>query len=482
MHDSYRAVPRPRHVLKWTLPALLLTALGTLQASPSAAQELPVSTLEEVLISTLQRNEALKISAESVNQAQLRKKRFLMSVTPDVSFQAYNRKVGGTGTAGGGSSGGGEGGAEGGVLFFPEGTYYGYNFSLTQPLYTGGRALAAYRGAGEVEGSLRIGEELTRRDLLVAAAEAYYAVLAAREAVRIGEQAVVSSERHLELARKRLDLGEGLVTDRLRAEVNLAEVTSDLIRFRNGLADSRDRVRRISGRDLTANPEMIEFLSEITGSLGELVQEALSARLEREQDRHGIRAAEEDVREKKGRFLPALFVAAGYSGVGEEVSDQATGWDAGLYLKFPIYERASRFYLLKESRSVLRQAELADDARVKDITLEVSRLYNALKASESQITTLRKQVEFAGENLRLAEKRFAVGLADSIELVDTQTADLTSRVNLTAEILRFEIAKLRLTNALGRELFPEVRGEGEGWEKLSMKATDGAGGRTTGSD
>lgn len=482
MHDNYRAAPRLRRVPKWMLPALLLPTLGIFQPSVSRTQELPASNLEEVLRSTLRRNEALKISAEDVNQAQLRKKRFLMSMTPDLSFQAYNRKVGGTGSAGGESSEGGEGGGGGGPLFFPEGTYYGYNFSLTQPLYTGGRALAAYRGAGEVEGSRRIGKELTRRDLLVAATEAYYAVLAAMEAVRIGEQAVVSSERHLELARKRLDLGEGLVTDRLRAEVNLSEVTSDLIRFKNGLADARAGVTRISGRDLAASPEMIEFLPEITGDLGELVEEALSARLEREQNRHGIRAAEEDVREKKGRFLPALFVAAGYSGFGEEVREQATGWDAGLYLEFPIYERASRFYLLKESRSVLRQAELADDVRVKDITLEVSRLYNALEASESQIATLRKQVEFAGENLRLAEKRFAVGLADSIELVDTQTADLTSRVNLTAEVLRFETAKIRLTNALGRGLFTEILGEGEGGEKLSMKGTDRAAGRTTGSD
>ena len=56
----------------------------------------------------------------------------------------------------------------------------------------------------------------------------------------------------------------------------------------------------------------------------------------------------------------------------------------------------------------------------------------------------------------LAEKLFGVGLADSLETVDTQTALLESEVNLTAETLVFEVAKLRLYRALGRKIYPEV--------------------------
>lgn len=447
---------------------LLVLALAGGSAGAASGQDLPLLSLEEVLRSTLERHEAVAISAEAVTQAELRKKRFLMSLTPDISLQAYSRRVGGTGSAAGGE--GEEEGARGGIFVLPEGSYHGYSLSLTQPLYTGGRALAAYRGAGEEEGSVRIDEKLTRRDLLVAAAEAYYAVLAAMETVRIGEQAVVSAGRHLELARKRLDLGEGLVTDRLRAEVSLAEMKSDLIRFRNALADARDRVRRLSGRPLSESPEMVKFLPEVTGAVEDLVDEALAARPEVDRDRHNVRAAEENVREKKGRFLPALFAAASYSGIGEEVGDQTTGWEAGLFLEFPIYERASRYYLLKESRSALRQARLSMDSLSKDIALEVSNLHNAVRASEGQIETLRKQAEFAAENLRLAEKRFAVGLADSLELVDTQTANLSSQVSLTGEILRFEVAKLRLYRALGREIFPDVEAPEAGIPEGSRQA------------
>jgi outer membrane protein len=431
------------------LLAVFLGACAGLFARPASAEEFPSRNLQEVLRSTVERHEALGIAAEDVKQATSQKKRFLMSLTPDISLQAYGRRVG---TPAG--SGGDEDTA--GPTFFPEGTWYGYNVSLSQALFTGGRAIAAYRGAGDQESSLVIQEELVRRDLLVAATEAYYGVLAAMEAVRVGEQAVVRAQRQLDLAVKRLELGEGLVTDKLRSEVNLAQVTGDLTRFRNLLADARDSVRRISGRPLADVPANVDRLGEITGGVDALVAEALEARLEREQDRLGIQIAEEDVKEKKGRFLPTFFLAANYFSSGEEVGRQRDGWDAGLFLQIPIYQRASRYYLLKESESGLRQAELRYQGRAKDIALEVSKLNNALEASSVRLETLRKQVEFARENLRLAEKRFSVGLADSLETVDTQTALLESEVNLTAETLVYEVAKLRLYLALGRDIFPDV--------------------------
>lgn len=452
-NSAYGAAQPAGRIWRLAVVAALFT-LGTL--TDVQGQEPPVGTLAEVLVSTVEKSESLGILEEEALQAELRKSRYLMSITPDLSLQAYGRRVGNTGSGGAGE----EGGEGGGPVFFPEGTYYGYSFNLTQPIYTGGRAMAAYRGAGDVENSVKIEGEITRRDLLVAAAEAYFAVLAAREVVRIGEQAVLRAEQHMELAQKRLDLGEGIVTDRLRAEVNLAEVESDLVGFRKILADARARVRRLAGRPLAEVPADVESLPQIEGSVEDLVAEAIGARLELEQDQLGIKVAEEDVREKKGRFLPALYAAGSYYGSGEEVSDQETGWQAGVILEIPIYRRGARFYHLKESRSALRQALLKSDGRVKDISLEVSRLANAMEAASVRIGTLRKQAELARENVRLAEKRFTVGLADSLETVDAQTSLLGAEVGLTTELFRFEVAKLRLTKALGRDPFPAVKGEG----------------------
>jgi hypothetical protein len=54
--------------------------------------------------------------------------------------------------------------------------------------------------------------------------------------------------------------------------------------------------------------------------------------------------------------------------------------------------------------------------------------------------------------------------------VDTQTANLSSQVSLTGEVLRFEVAKLRLYRALGREIFPGVEASEAGIPKGSQQA------------
>lgn len=428
---------------------LTAAALLAVLTSPAGAEHRgePLRNLADVLSDTLATHESLAIASESTEQARLRKRRFSMSLTPEVTFQTFGRRSNPVPQPGSG---------------MPDQdatTSYGYSLNLSQALYTGGRAFAAWRGAGALESAAHLQEDLVGRDLITAAAEAYYSVLSATEAVRIGEQAVVRARRHLSLAERRLELGEGIVTDRLRAEVNLAQVESDLTGFRNSLANARDGLSRLCGCSLAKDPEPVAPLAHLDGEVEELVKEAVARRLEREQDRYGIKAAEEDVKEKKGRFLPAVALTGSYFGSGEEYTNQESGWEAAVVLSVPLYERASRYYVLRESQSALRQAELREAGRVRDISLEVSRLYNSARASKTVIGTFTKQVELAEENLRLAEKRFSVGLADSIETVDTQTALLSAQVNLTAEKLRYEIAKLRLLKAMGRDLFPDLLGE-----------------------
>jgi outer membrane protein TolC len=426
---------------------LSITAALILGAAASAGAEHrgePLRTLADVLRDTVTTHEGIAIAVEDSEQARLRKRRFSMSLTPEITFQTYGRRSDQVPQPGSG------------MPDLDVQTSYGYSFNLSQAVYTGGRAFAAWRGAGAQEKAAQLQVALVSRDLITAAAEGYYSVQSTTEAVRIGEQAVVRAQRHLELAEKRLELGEGVVTDRLRAEVNLAEVESDLIGFRNALDNARDGLSRLCGCSLAADPEKVEALPAVEEDVETLIKEAVARRLEREQDRHGIESAEEDVREKKGRFLPAVALTGSYFGSGEEYTDQESGWEAGLTLSIPIYQRASRYYILRESQSALKQAELREAGRVRDISLEVSRLYNAVRSSRAAMDTFAKQVELAEENLRLAEKRFSVGLADSIETVDTQTALLSAEVNLTAEKLRYEIAKLRLVKALGRDLFPEM--------------------------
>lgn len=406
----------------------------------AAADEPPARTLEEVVRATLASEESLRIAAAEVRKAELRSRRYLLYLTPDLRLQGSYTRTGVEDSGNGGEGGG-------------PGDRYAWGLTLNQPLYTGGRASAAYRGQRHLEASLRLEAALAARALALAAAQAYYGALGAAAAVEIGEQAVLVARRQAVRAARRVELGEAVLNDQLRAEVSLRRLEAEEADARRALAQAREEVRRLSGLELAASPAVPPPLPQIAGSDESLVAEALAARREPEQARLAVSAAEEDLREKKGRFLPSLALSASYGEAGEEVSDRAWSWAAGVRVEVPLYQSGSTAYEMRESRVGLEQQRLRAAGALRDIEREVRNLLRDIEAARSGIESHRLGVVAAAENLRLSERRYEVGLADSIEVADALNADLAARVSLAQAGYRLETLTLRLRNALGRELF-----------------------------
>jgi outer membrane protein len=426
------------------VPLLITAAILLLPVPVRAAPPAPppARTLEEIVRATIASEESLRIAEAEVRKAELRSRRFLLNLTPDVRLQGSYLRIDAE-----------DAGADGGST---PGDTYAWAITLNQALYTGGRATAAYRGQRDQEGSLRLQAEVTRRSLSVAAAQAFYTVLGAAEAIGIGEQAVALARLQFERAARRVQLGEAVLNDQLRAEVSLRRFESELAGFRSTLAQAREAVRRLSGLELAADLVVPAPLPQITGDDESLVAEALAARREQKQARLAVAAAEESVREKKGRFLPSLALNAAWGETGEEFSDRDWSWSAGVVLDMPIYDRGSTPYALRESRVELEQERLRAEATSRDIEREVRDLLREIEAARSVTESLRLGVAAAAENLRLSGRRYEVGLADSLEVADAQNADVVARVGLVAAGYRLEALTLRLRNALGRKLFAEL--------------------------
>lgn len=422
------------------LLALLLAAAPAVRAAePPPVPTPPARTLEEVVAATLATEESLRIVAGEVRKAGLRSKRYLLYLTPDVRAAGAWTRTGAEETEDGSGPKPGES--------------WAWSLSLTQPLYTGGRATAAYRGQKDLEASVRLQAELTGRELALAAAGAWYELLAAAESVRIGEQGMVLARRQLDRASRRVELGEAVLSDQLRAEVTLRRIEAELAGARSAVARAGESVRRLSGLEVAADPVVPAPLAPVVGADGVLVAEALAARLEPRQLALAVAAAEENVREKQGRYLPSLALRGAYGEAGDALWDNQWSWTAGISLEVPIYQSGSTPLEVGEAKVGLEQERLRAAAAARDIEREVRSLLREAEAARSVVESLRLGVAAAAENLRLAERRYEVGLADSLEVADAQQADLIARVGLATAGFRVETLTLRLRTALGRPLF-----------------------------
>lgn len=124
---------------------------------------------------------------------------------------------------------------------------YSAGFELSQPIYTFGKLSAAIDLAGVVVDVTEAQIAAARLDVGLAAAEAYYELLAAREALAVGAWQERVRRESLKVVQARYDLGEATRLELLRAEASLAEVTPTIARLQGAVATAESRLHRVLG-------------------------------------------------------------------------------------------------------------------------------------------------------------------------------------------------------------------------------------------
>ncbi|WP_309646246.1 TolC family outer membrane protein [Phenylobacterium sp.] len=154
--------------------------------------------------------------------------------------------------------------AAGGRTFGPNEDNSGSaGFSLTQPLYTGGRTAAAVSAA---QADILAGRENLRRveaQVLATVITAYVDTRRDIEALRIREENVRVLQRQLEESKARFDVGEITRTDVAQSEARLAAAQAQLSQAQAQLAISRANYAAVVGQnpgDLAPEPSLAALL------------------------------------------------------------------------------------------------------------------------------------------------------------------------------------------------------------------------------
>jgi outer membrane protein TolC len=124
---------------------------------------------------------------------------------------------------------------------------YATGVEFTQPVYTFGKLGAAIDLARVVGDVTEAQIEAARLDVALAAADAYYELLDARESLTVGRSQERVRRESLSVVQARYDLGEATRLELLRAEASLAEVTPTIVELAGEVATAESRLRRVLG-------------------------------------------------------------------------------------------------------------------------------------------------------------------------------------------------------------------------------------------
>lgn len=250
--------------------------------------------------------------------------------------------------------------------------------------------------------------------------EAYYAVIRSSEMLQIQQGNLEQADRQFAVAQARYEAGLISRQELLQAELAHEQSVTALERAERQLADARRTLARLIGAD-----EDAVFVLQDTFpfepfdiALEDALEEALANRTE-------IKQAERNLAQARLRVAQA---------------DNA--------YTAPV---------------VLRQAQMA--ARRAEIQLEQARLqvidsvrqgWWALKDAEKNVEAARKREAIAAEALAISQVRFDAGMISLIDLLRDQAAALQAKLDATAAVWDYNLAKARFLRALGRPELPPL--------------------------
>ncbi len=395
-------------------------------------------TLNEAYRSALSKSERIKFSREGLFQAQeevIRKKSALYpKITGDLSYLRRPKVL-----------------KRDRFLLRSE-SESRFTLTLSQPLYTGGRATASYRSALLGTKSASFDLALTKEDLLFEIARAYYEVLKTKNNVRIGVKELERLKAHRDSAEKRLQVGEVTKTVLFRAEAELSDARAKLIRAINHELAMKDRLAflaKIEGDFDLADPPMLSLPKRSRSDWVDLSQKE---RLEIKQEEVHIDQASEGIFFARGSFYPLITLDLEYRWIDQDPkSDFLIQNDplAILKLTMPIFEGKLRTAELAQAKSQLREAALIRQQIKDEIGVEVRAAMLDLSTLSGELEHLKNRVRFEREAYSLASRQFDVGLGTHIDVLDASAGLLDAERRFSNAVYDREFSILQLKKKVG---------------------------------
>ncbi len=289
--------------------------------------------------------------------------------------------------------------------------------------------------------------DLQEESLTVVASveDTFFAILSLENRLEVLRKSVEAAALHEKYARERMEAGLAPRSDYLRAQVDLANARVDLVQAKRNMNTLKHTLNILMGvspaQPLTLKKGPV-ILKAGKMPLKELFALAAQNRPILKSYQQQILELKWEERSVKASFFPTLdtFIRAGRT--GEETFPDRNNWSVGLELQYPFFSGFSTRYAAESTRAKLESQRWLYHQKILEVQKEIADAYAQFKTDERIITAREALLKSALENLKVARRRYEVGVGSIVELTD-------ARVDATKAAIGLENAKLTV---LGDEI------------------------------
>jgi outer membrane protein TolC len=329
--------------------------------------------------------------------------------------------------------------------------YFDLRSTLTQKVFDL-TALNNYRSAQELLASNAAAMRDARDLVAYAVAGAYLQATAAEGRLLAARAQVETAAALLKQTQDRRSVGLAAQVDVNRSMVESQTAQQRLTTLENDLAKQKINLARLIGLppsdayslsgDFPASPPVdLNFERALT--------QAVENRFDLKAAEAQVRAAQHTKTAATAERLPSLDVSADYGAIGTNPARSHGTFTFVGTLRVPIWNGGKTEGSIEQADAALeqRRAEL-DDTR--------GRVESDVRQALLDLETTRKQMDLAANNKRVAREtldltrqRFQAGVADAVEVVQTQESVATADFDYVTSVFSHNLAKATLARAIG---------------------------------
>ncbi len=335
--------------------------------------------------------------------------------------------------------------------------------SLVQPIYR----RDYFVQLGQADSVLALADaqySAAHQDLMIRTAEAYFGVLAARDALFLARAEKESVARQLEQARQRFDVGLIAITDVHVAQAAYDLATAAEIEAANQLQSANEALYELTGEyveDIRPLQAEIPLVSPAPADVERWVQAAMDQNFALLAARFNAEIAERNVSLQRAGHYPSLDLVASMgktdSSSGASAARDVEDAVVGLRLSVPLFQGGAVSSRTRQANYELTQARQQVEQQRRSTLRATRDAYNAVIAAINRVNALAQARVSARSALEATEAGMEVGTQTAVDVVSTRTELFRAENDYAAARYDYLLNILRLKLAEGSLSITDLR-------------------------
>jgi outer membrane protein TolC len=323
--------------------------------------------------------------------------------------------------------------------------------SFSQTLFSY-ESIQRFRAARTSDQAAQLSYKDTLDVITLTVGNAYLQIIEASSRIEAEEAQVQNAKALHDQAVDEFQAGTRPKIDVTRTEVQLNTEKYNLSVARNNFAVAKLTLGRAIGLALGQSFEIADQLPYADlnpPSVEDALKMAYNSRSDFRSALDSARSAEQGLSAAKGERYPVVAVSGDYGDQGPTFSQSHGIFSFQAGIDIPVYTGGRIKGDITQAEATLHQRKAEAENIRGQIDYDVRTAFLNLNAAKEQVDVAHQNVDLANDNVARSNERFAAGVTDSVEVVQSEQSLASANDQYITSLYSHNLAKLALARALG---------------------------------